>query len=76
VGGPLIAKILDFIETYLAHQVEWGRLRPHDVRASAASRRPHRRGAYCGAGRDLPSRARARTGCLTSCSHNVGGVRL
>jgi TetR/AcrR family transcriptional regulator len=35
VGGPLIAKILDFIKTYLAHQVELGRLRPHDVRASA-----------------------------------------
>jgi TetR/AcrR family transcriptional regulator len=35
VGGPLIAKILEFIKTYLAHQVELGRLRPHDVRASA-----------------------------------------
>ena len=35
VGGPLIATILDFIKTYLAHQVELGRLRPHDVRASA-----------------------------------------
>jgi AcrR family transcriptional regulator len=35
VGGPLIAKVLDFIKTYLAHQVELGRLRPHDVRASA-----------------------------------------
>src|SRR5260370_21531842 len=35
VGGPLIAKILDFMKTYLAHQVELGRLRPHDVRASA-----------------------------------------
>jgi TetR/AcrR family transcriptional regulator len=35
VGGPLIAKILDFVKTYLAHQVELGRLRPHDVRASA-----------------------------------------
>jgi TetR/AcrR family transcriptional regulator len=35
VGGPLIAKILDFIKTYLAHQVELGRLRPHDVRSSA-----------------------------------------
>jgi TetR/AcrR family transcriptional regulator len=35
VGGPLIARILDFIKTYLAHQVELGRLRPHDVRASA-----------------------------------------
>ena len=35
VGGSLITKILDFIKTYLAHQVELGRLRPHDVRASA-----------------------------------------
>jgi AcrR family transcriptional regulator len=35
VGGPLIARILDFVKTYLAHQVELGRLRPHDVRASA-----------------------------------------
>jgi AcrR family transcriptional regulator len=35
VGGPLIAKILDFIKAYLTHQVELGRLRPHDVRASA-----------------------------------------
>ena len=35
VGGPLIGKILEFIKTYLAHQVELGRLRPHDVRASA-----------------------------------------
>jgi TetR/AcrR family transcriptional regulator len=35
VGGPLIAKILDFIKSYLIRQVELGRLRPHDVRASA-----------------------------------------
>jgi AcrR family transcriptional regulator len=35
VGGPLIAKILDFIKTYLTHQIELGRLRQHDVRASA-----------------------------------------
>ncbi len=35
VGGPLIAKILDFVKIYLAHQVELGRLRPHDVRAGA-----------------------------------------
>jgi TetR/AcrR family transcriptional regulator, regulator of autoinduction and epiphytic fitness len=35
VGGPLIAKVLDFVKTYLTHQVESGRLRPHDVRASA-----------------------------------------
>lgn len=35
IGGPLIARILDFIKTYLAHQVALGRLRPHDVRSSA-----------------------------------------
>ncbi len=35
VGGRVIARVLAFIESYLAHQVELGRLRPHDVRASA-----------------------------------------
>lgn len=35
LGGRVIAKVLSFIETYLAHQVELGRLRPHDVRAAA-----------------------------------------
>jgi TetR/AcrR family transcriptional regulator, regulator of autoinduction and epiphytic fitness len=35
VGGRLIASILDFVKNYLAHQVELGRLRPHDVRVSA-----------------------------------------
>jgi TetR/AcrR family transcriptional regulator len=35
LGGRMIAKILDFVKTYLARQVELGRLRPHDVRASA-----------------------------------------
>jgi AcrR family transcriptional regulator len=35
LGGPLIAKILDFFKRYLARQIELGRLRPHDVRASA-----------------------------------------
>lgn len=35
MGGRFIAKILDFIKTYLARQIELGRLRPHDVRASA-----------------------------------------
>lgn len=35
VGGPLIGKILDFIKEYFARQVALGRLRPHDVRASA-----------------------------------------
>jgi TetR/AcrR family transcriptional regulator len=35
VGGRMIARILEFVKIYLARQVELGRLRPHDVRASA-----------------------------------------
>lgn len=35
LGGRVIAKVLSFIETYLSHQVELSRLRPHDVRAAA-----------------------------------------
>lgn len=35
LGGRLIAGILEFVKAYLAHQVQLGRLRPHDVRASA-----------------------------------------
>lgn len=35
LGGRMIARILDFMRTYLARQVELGRLRPHDTRASA-----------------------------------------
>jgi TetR/AcrR family transcriptional regulator len=35
VGSPLIGRILDFIKEYFARQVALGRLRPHDVRASA-----------------------------------------
>lgn len=35
VAGRLIGKVLDFVKAYLARQVELGRLRPHDVRASA-----------------------------------------
>lgn len=35
LGGRMIARILDFVKAYLARQVELGRLRPHDVRASA-----------------------------------------
>jgi TetR/AcrR family transcriptional regulator len=35
LGGRMLARILDFVKTYLARQVELGRLRPHDVRASA-----------------------------------------
>ncbi len=32
-SGP--GKVLDFLKTYLEHQIELGRLRPHDVRSSA-----------------------------------------
>jgi len=32
-GGP--GRVLAFLKTYLGHQVELGRLRPHDVRSSA-----------------------------------------
>jgi TetR/AcrR family transcriptional regulator len=35
LGGRMIAKILDFIKAYLERQVELGRLRSHDTRASA-----------------------------------------
>lgn len=35
LGGRVIGRVLTFIESYLAHQVELGRLRPHDPRASA-----------------------------------------
>jgi AcrR family transcriptional regulator len=35
LGGRVIGRVLAFIEAYLARQVEWGRLRPHDVRAGA-----------------------------------------
>lgn len=35
LGGRMIVGILEFVKTYLARQVELGRLRPHDVRASA-----------------------------------------
>lgn len=35
LGGRVIGRVLAFIEAYLAHQVELGRLRPHDVRSSA-----------------------------------------
>jgi TetR/AcrR family transcriptional regulator len=31
----LFLRVLDFLKGYLAHQVELGRLRPHDVRSSA-----------------------------------------
>lgn len=32
-GGP--ARLLDFLQTYLLHQIQRGTLRPHDLRASA-----------------------------------------
>ncbi len=32
-SGP--GKVLEFLKVYLEHQVELGRLRPHDVRSSA-----------------------------------------
>ncbi len=35
LAGRLIGKVLDFVKAYLARQIELGRLRPHDVRASA-----------------------------------------
>jgi TetR/AcrR family transcriptional regulator len=35
VGQGLIEPALDFLKTYLSHQIELGRLRPHDVRSSA-----------------------------------------
>lgn len=35
LGGRVIGRVLTFIETYLTRQVELGRLRPHDVHASA-----------------------------------------
>ncbi|HEX2350408.1 MAG TPA: TetR/AcrR family transcriptional regulator [Ktedonobacterales bacterium] len=35
LGGRVIGRILTFIERYLDHQVELGRLRPHDTRVSA-----------------------------------------
>ncbi|HEU5439604.1 MAG TPA: TetR/AcrR family transcriptional regulator [Ktedonobacterales bacterium] len=35
LGGRVIGRVLSVIETYLARQVELGRMRPHDVRAGA-----------------------------------------
>lgn len=34
-GNAVIERILGFLKSYMAHQVELGRLRPHDVRSSA-----------------------------------------
>jgi AcrR family transcriptional regulator len=35
IATRVIGRVLDFLKTYLGHQIELGRLRPHDVRASA-----------------------------------------
>jgi AcrR family transcriptional regulator len=35
LGGRVIGRVLAFIEAYLAHQIELGRLCPHNVQASA-----------------------------------------
>ncbi|MCA9935086.1 MAG: TetR/AcrR family transcriptional regulator [Anaerolineales bacterium] len=35
VSQGLMEPVLDFLQTYLTHQIEMGRLRPHDVRFSA-----------------------------------------
>jgi TetR/AcrR family transcriptional regulator len=34
-GNAVIKRVLGFLKSYMARQVELGRLRPHDVRASA-----------------------------------------
>ena len=35
MSEKFLVRVLDFLKGYLAHQVELGRLRPHDTRASA-----------------------------------------
>jgi len=35
VGTKIMGRVLGFLTTYLTHQIEVGRLRPHDVRSSA-----------------------------------------
>ena len=35
VAGRLLGRVLSFLTTYLSHQIELDRLRPHDVRSSA-----------------------------------------
>src|SRR3712207_5381149 len=35
IGNAVIKKVLGFLKSYMARQVELGRLRPHDVRSSA-----------------------------------------
>ncbi|MFL6057319.1 MAG: TetR/AcrR family transcriptional regulator [Rubrobacteraceae bacterium] len=34
-GNAVIKRVLGFLKSYMAHQIELGRLRPHDVRSSA-----------------------------------------
>jgi TetR/AcrR family transcriptional regulator, regulator of autoinduction and epiphytic fitness len=34
-GNAVIKRVLGFLKGYMAHQIELGRLRPHDVRSSA-----------------------------------------
>jgi TetR/AcrR family transcriptional regulator len=34
-GNTVIKRVFGFLKTYMARQVELGRLRPHDVRSSA-----------------------------------------
>src|SRR5215216_415022 len=35
IATHVIGRVLNFLKTYLGHQIELGRLRPHDVRSSA-----------------------------------------
>lgn len=35
IATHLIGRVLDVLKTYLGHQIELGRLRPHDVRSSS-----------------------------------------
>jgi AcrR family transcriptional regulator len=35
VGNTVIKRVLEFLKSYMARQIELGRLRPHDVRSSA-----------------------------------------
>lgn len=35
IATHLIGRVLNFLKSYLGHQIELGRLRPHDVRSSA-----------------------------------------
>jgi TetR/AcrR family transcriptional regulator len=35
IGNAVITRVLGFLKSYMARQIELGRLRPHDVRSSA-----------------------------------------